>query len=118
MPGYDAPPLRWDHELVIGDTYAPGVVALEDDTGAAHDITGATGEVRISEQVGGTVLLSPTWALVGAGTLGTFQWTDTAANTALLQSGRYPYAVRVTFSDGSKRTVLEGFVDVRRGVLS
>ncbi len=115
---YTSPPQRWDHELIVGDTYQPAVVALTDSEGAAHDLTGATGEVQLRTEPGAALALSATWALVGSGSLGTFTWSASAASTASLAPGRYSYAVRVTFSDGSKRTVLEGTVTARRSVIA
>lgn len=120
---YDAAPVQWDHELIIGDTYAPGVVQLADTLNAdgtvatAFDLTGATGTCALAPEPGAAAVLSPTVALVVAAD-GTFQWTAPASATADLQPGRYRYSVRLTFSDGTKRTIVHGTVTVRREVTS
>lgn len=117
MP-YTSPPQRWDHELIVGDTYRPGVVVLEDSTGAAHDISGSTGEVQLRTEPGAALALSATYALDTDGTDGRFYWSASAAATAALAPGRYAYAVRLTFGDGSKRTILEGIVTVKKSVIA
>jgi threonine dehydrogenase-like Zn-dependent dehydrogenase len=113
---YTAPPSRYDHELIIGDTYIV-VASLVDEDGEAYDITGATGTASIATEPGGTELAAPTVALVGAGTLGTFSWTLAAATTAALTAARAQYSVRLTFADASKHTILEGVVQIRRSVV-
>lgn len=118
MPTYDAPPLQLDHELVIGDTYRPGVVRLvyqdldTDPTGNTllpHNLTGCTGEVVLVDEAHGTVLLEPTFALVDA-TDGKFSWSSAAGLTAVLDPARAKYRVRVTWPSGDVRTVVRGVV--------
>lgn len=108
---WTAPTQRWDHELRIGDTYSPGVVALQDDAGTGYDITGSTGVVKLRREPGGEVILTATYAIVTAAS-GEFQWTASAADTSALQPGVYHYGVRITFSGGEKSTVLAGLVTV------
>lgn len=106
--------MSWDHELILGDSYSPGVVSLEDENGDAFDITGATGVVQVKTEAGTVVAaFVPTVALVGDGTLGTFEWTSSAASTSALSAGKYIYAVRLTFADATIKTVVEGMITVR-----
>jgi hypothetical protein len=110
---YTAAARQWDHELVIGDTYHPADVTLKDSAGDAYDITGASGTALITtEPTGGTTLATPTVALVTDGSDGQFRWTVAAATTAALTAGtRAHYSVRLTFADGTKRTILYGVVE-------
>lgn len=110
-------PTRWDHELIIAETYDPATVTLTQEDGSVYDLTGATGEVQLRTEPGGALVLEPTWAAISAAA-GTFRWSATPAETADLVPGTYRYAVRLTFSGGTVRTVLEGRVTVRRGVVS
>lgn len=109
---YTAGPVRWDHDLIIGDTYFPAVAALATDD-VALDITGATGVAELRAEPGGAVVASPTVALID-GAAGTFKWALPAATTAIIPARSYLYFVRLTFADGSIRTVLEGRVNARR----
>lgn len=110
---YTAPPKRYDHELVVGDTYLV-IGRLLDAAGTAYDITGATGVAKVRSEPSGEVLLTPTVSLVTDGSDGYFQWTATAATTAALAPGRAQFALRLTFADGSKRTVVKGSIDIVR----
>jgi predicted alpha/beta-hydrolase family hydrolase len=113
---YTAPPMKWDHELIIGDTYQPATVQLVDADDVAYPLDGATGECQIRTEPGGELLLSPTVTVDG--TTDTFTWSSAVAATAVLLPQRAKYSLRLTFSDGSKRTVLEGVVTIRRSVVS
>jgi hypothetical protein len=114
---YTAPPERWDHELVVGDTYLV-VAELVDSDGEPYDITGATGTCLIATEPGGTTLATPTVSLVTDGTDGQFQWVVAAATTAALSYPvRAQYSARLTFADATKRTILEGVVLIRRSVV-
>lgn len=117
MPDYTADPFRFDHELVIGDTYQPATVTLQDSAGTAHSLSGATGLCYLREEPGGEILLTPTVTVTNAAN-GIFTWSSTAAATAALVPGKARYGVRITFSGGEKRTIVEGYVTIRRGVLS
>ncbi len=109
---YTAPPMRYDHELIIGDTYLT-IAELVDSAGTAFDATGATGVALISTETGGTVLESPAVALVTDGTDGAVQMSLTAAETAALTAQDALFFMRLTFADGTVRTVLEGRVTLR-----
>lgn len=113
---YTAPPVRWDHELIIGDTYQPLTAALQDGDDAAIDITGATGTMQIRTEPGGALLATGTVTITSA-VDGEFQWSIAAATTAQLQPQRAQYSVRLTFADATVRTVLEGTVQIRRSVV-
>lgn len=114
---YTSAPQRWDHELIVGDTYQPAEVALVDDDGTAVSLTGATGLMQLVDEPGGAVLATGTVTITsGAG--GTFTWAIAAATTASLIPQTAHYAVRITFSDGSIRTVLEGRVQIRLAACS
>lgn len=114
---YTSPPVIWHHELVIGDTYSPAVIRLTDADGDPYDLTGATGVAELRTEPGGMLLLTPTVALVDADD-GQFSWSSTAAATAGLVPAKARYSVRLTFADGSKRTILEGTVLIRRSVVT
>lgn len=113
---YTADPVTWPHQLVIGDTYQPAIVTLEDDDGAAYNLTGATGVCQIRTEPGGTLLLSPTVSLVDAAN-GQFTWISAAASTASLQPQRAKYSVRLTFADATVRTIVEGPITIRPSVV-
>lgn len=114
---YTAAPQRWDHELIVGDTYQPAEVALVDDDGAAVSLVGATGTMQLVDEPGGNVLATGT-VTVTSGAGGTFTWSIAAATTASLQPQTAHYGVRITFSGGEIRTVLEGRVLIRLGACS
>lgn len=109
---YDADPVVWDHLLVIGDTYNPGVVALVDRAGDPLDLTGVTGVAQLQTEPGGAVVLDATVAIVDAAA-GQFRWTASATATADVPAGTYHYAVRLTWPDDTARTVLLGTVHAR-----
>jgi hypothetical protein len=108
---YTSPPQYFDHELVAGDTYQAAVVTLLDGAGAAYDLTGVTGLAELRERVGGAVVLTPTVTITSpAG--GQFTWASPAAQTASLRPDTYNYGVRLTWGDGTVRTILAGVVTV------
>lgn len=110
---YTADTVRYDHRLVIGDTYIV-VLRLVESDGTAFDISGATGAAVLRSEPGGVAILTPTVALVTDGSDGYLQWSASAAATAALLPGRARYAVRLTFADSTKRTIVEGVVDLVR----
>lgn len=112
MPTYTAPPQVFDHDLWIGDTYQPAVIQLLDSTGAAYNLTGASGVCELRTESGGEILLAPTVSLTDAAN-GKFTWSSTAVQTAALKPGRAVFGVRLTFGDGTKRTILIGTVTIR-----
>jgi hypothetical protein len=113
---YTAKARKWDHELVIGDTYR--IVVTLKSAGVAYDITGATGTCEIRTEVGGTLLASPTVSLVTDGTDGQFQAVLAYATTATLTAQRAQYSARILFADGDRRTIIEGVVDLRKSVVA
>src|ERR1051325_3374909 len=117
MADYTAPPVHWDHELIIGDTYQPVTLALADADGAAYDLTGVTGEAQVRTGPQGELMLEPTVTITSAST-GRLTWSSVAAATAALLPQGARYAVRRTWPSGVVRTVVEGRVTIRRSVVS
>lgn len=112
MPTYTADPQQYNHDLWIGDTYEPVTVRLVDSTGTAYNLTGVTGACELRTEDGGQVLLSPTVSLVDAAD-GKFKWTSTATDTAALKPGFAVFGVKLTWGDGTKKTILFGRVSLR-----
>lgn len=115
MAAYTGDPQTYDLPLVIGDTFGPHVVEFQGDNGAIVDITGATGECEVRDSIGGTLLLSPVVTVNGSG--GSFTFTAAPNLTEPLAEQRAKYSVRLTFLDGTVKTVLEGDVDIRPSVV-
>lgn len=113
---YSAEPVVYDHTLIIGDTYRGPTVSLVDATGAAYDLTGATGECEVVTESGGETLLTPTVTV--SGTTDDFYWSSAYSATASLQPQRARYAVRITFADGTRHTVIRGTVTILAAELS
>jgi hypothetical protein len=113
MPFF-APPQTWPHSLIIGDTYRPVTVTLKDGDDVPYDLTGVTGEVVL--QRSGVTILTPTFSLVDAAA-GQFTWTSPAGDTEDLVPQVARYYVRLTWPDDTVRTVLEGDVTIRTGVI-
>jgi len=114
MP-YSADPKRFDELSVwIGDTLHSGDIILQDAAGVAYSLAGASGECVVLSEPGGDTLLSPTVTISGPST-GTFYFSDTAANTADLAPQTGQFFIRLTFGDGTKRTILYGKIEIRRG---
>lgn len=116
MATWNADPARFDHSLVMGNTWSPGEIRLLDGVDSPIDLTGTTGIVRMRTETGGTLLLSGTYTLTNA-VDGRFNWVALPAATAGLSPGVYPYEVQVTFPDGTVRTVLMGRVSVLASVI-
>jgi len=108
---YTSPPQYFDHELIVGDTYQPAVVTLVDAADAPYSLVGVTGVAELRERVGGAVVLTPTVTVTDAAG-GSFTWASTAAQTAGLRPDAYNYGVRLTWGDGTVRTILAGVVTV------
>ncbi len=113
---YTAGPARYDHDLIIGDTYTVQA-SLEDEDGTPYDITSATGVAAIVTQLGGAVLATPTVTITD-GAAGEFKWVVAAATTAALEQGTGILAVRLTFADTTVATVVEGTVKIRPSAVS
>jgi hypothetical protein len=108
-------PARWDHELIIGDSYLPAMfVAWEDeDKTVRADITGATGVWMIKSEPGGLVLLSGAVTLDDAAE-GEFSWGQPDKTlTSALAPQTAEYCVRMTWANGTGDTVAEGRVVIR-----
>ncbi|MEQ1565381.1 MAG: hypothetical protein ABMA64_07065 [Myxococcota bacterium] len=103
---WTAQPQRFDLVHLVGETLAL-TVELVDADGVAVDLTGATGEAAVVAELGGGVVLEPVVTVTSAAG-GQFTVTSTAAATAGLRPGTYRWGVRVTFGDGSVKTILEG----------
>lgn len=119
MPVPTADPARWDFSAVIGDTLQPASFVLDDGATPAvpYDLTGVTGECQIRSEPGGALILAPTVTITDAAE-GEFTFASSAAATADLAPGRARYAVRLTWPSGEVRTVIEGVVTIRSGVVS
>lgn len=111
-------PIGWDHTLQVGDTYLPlAEVTLRDGDGVALNLTGVTGEVQLRNEDTLALVLTPTFALVDAAA-GKFKWSSPPADTTALSAGRAAYSVRLTWPDGTIRTILDGTVTIRRNVIA
>lgn len=108
MP-YTAPPQQWDHTAIVADTYQPAEARLVDEDGEPYSLAGVTGVAQVRAVPGGAVALTPTVTITDAAD-GRFTWAAAAASTASLQPGDYQYGVRLTWGDGTVRTVLFGVV--------
>lgn len=100
----------YDLEIDAGATYSVQF-AYKDANGSAINLTGYTGKCQIRTAVGGTLVLEeiPT---INAST-GVITLTFTAAETALLTSPRYLYALEI-YAAGGEPTIrlAEGAVRV------
>lgn len=112
MADYTADPAWFDFTQVIGDTLLLQV-ALADAEGVAHDLTGVTATASVLTEIGGASVLDLTVTVTDAAA-GEFEVGAAAADTAELDPGTYRYAVRITWGDGTVRTVLEGAMTARR----
>lgn len=105
-------PYRYDHSLIIGDTYQPALVTVVDADGVAVSLVGATGSGVIVDARTRATLATLTVAVVD-GAAGEFQWSVAAATTASLSPGRAEYSVVMTFADTTIRTLVEGAITIR-----
>lgn len=105
MPVYTAEPRRFDHKHRIGDTLQPAEATLYDGDGVALSMDGVTGECAIRREPGGAVLAEPAVACAGT----SFTWrAEVEELLEVSEPGRYVYGVRLTWPDGTVRTVLIG----------
>lgn len=112
---HDLAPARWDHDLIIGDTYRVSLVLEDEDTGAALNLSAVTaGTVKLRTEPGGVVLLTPTVDLSAKAT-GQVVWTSPHTTTDDLQPGTAVYALQLV-SD-TYTTVVEGRVTIRRAAV-
>ena len=102
-----------DFLIKTGDTGSKIVVPLEDSTGAAIDIQGATGIFKMGAIAGGTLALAGTVTIlqVGAGTSAggsmgyvSYQWPTGGVAT----SGLYLAEFEMTYSSGTIQTFPNG----------
>jgi hypothetical protein len=108
-------PVRFDHELIIGDTYRVELVLEDEDTGAAIDLSAVTaGTVKLRTEPGGVVLLTPSVSLADKAT-GKIVWSSPNTTTDDLQPGTAVYALQLV-SD-TYTIVVEGRVVIRRAAV-
>jgi hypothetical protein len=109
-------PSRWDHELVIGDTYQVILDLTDADTGTALDLSAVTaGTAKLRAEAGGEVILTPTVDLTDKAT-GVVSWSASNTATASLTPQTCVYAVQLT--SAVVKTVVEGRVLIRRSAVS
>ncbi len=107
MPDYGDMALSFPHELIIGDDYRPLVYGrLKDPTGAFYSLSGASGVAKVKTEFGGEVLATPTVTFAQDATSWYFYWALADDVTALLKPQEAYLSVRITFSDGTKKTVV------------
>ncbi len=114
---FTARPATYDDEILIGDTLTREAELLDED-GDAYDVSGATGTCQIRTEPGGTLLASPTVTLPNSGTDGLVRWTLAAASTSALTAQTARWALRLTLSDSTVHTILEGVMRIRQGVVA
>ena len=81
-----------------------------------EDITGWTLSFKVADTIGGTVQFTKTPTITD-GPRGEFQVAIASADTSALTVGRYVWDVRRTDS-GSKTTLADGWIDLRREVVA
>ena len=89
-------------------------VTLDFQMTPGQDITGWTISFKLADTLGGTVQFTKSATIVD-GPRGQFRVTVASADTASLGAGRYMWDCRRTDS-GSKATLADGFLDLRREV--
>lgn len=109
---YTAPPVRYDHDLIIGDSYQPAEVQLLDAAGDPVSLVGATGTSALVSESTGSTLASPTVTVTDAAN-GRFTWSLAAATTAGLSVGYAAFYVRLTFGDTTVRVPINGRVTIK-----
>lgn len=108
-------PARWDHELIIGDTYRVELVLEDEDTGAALNLSGVeSGVCKLRTEPGGVVILTPTVDLTNKAS-GKIVWSSPSTTTDDLQPGTAWFGLQLT-SD-IVATIVEGQVVIRRGAV-
>lgn len=92
-------------QLVAGDTWTRSW-ALADDAGQPLDLTGCTVRLHVRDTAQNLVIEADTTngQLVVTPLIGLITMTVPAVNTGITAGG-YRYAIEVTFSDGTVRTI-------------
>jgi hypothetical protein len=112
VPDWTADPFVHDAVCIVGDTLLLQF-ALEDSDGVAHNLSGVTGTASIRTEPGGLSVASPTVTVTSAAD-GEWEVELAAASTASLSPGSYRWAARLTWGDGTVKTVVEGRLTVRK----
>ncbi len=113
MPVYADKPVAFVHELIVGDDYRPVVVCrLKDADGAYYSLVGALGIAKLKREFGGQTLLTPTVTFGSDATSDYFYWTAPAAETELLSPMEAALSIRLTFGDGTKKTVIRTLLTI------
>lgn len=96
-----------------GDTWTM-TVQVQDNNGAAKDLTGYTAKFQIRDRAGSTALLSLTQAsgIAITAATGTLVITITAAQSAAFTFNKAKYALQVTSSGGVVTTLMHGDVEI------
>lgn len=89
-------------------------ILLEFQMTPPSDITGWTISFKLADSLGGTVQFTKS-ATITDGPRGKFRVSIASADTASLTAGRYMWDARRTDS-GSKATLADGWLDLRREV--
>lgn len=102
-------PVRYDHTIVIGDTYSGLTLTLADAAGTPYDVTGVTGECILRRTLDGPAELEPVVSVVD-GPAGEVAWEAPDTETAALVPGPYIWALRLTWPGGQVKTYLVGTI--------
>lgn len=104
------------HNLVLyaGTTFDGEVSLIDAATRNPVNLSGASGEIVVTDKDGDTVMSSDITVTDADG--GVFVWEIAAATTAEVTPSRYSYLVQIDWPDGTTKIVLTGTLDVRRGV--
>lgn len=105
-----------DVRLRSGDDRTLTVTVIDDATGSAKDITGATATYQAYRRDSTTSQISLT-GTIATGTDGVITFDMTAASTASLGERDYVHEVQLTESGGDIGTVLIGTLRLRRDLI-
>lgn len=113
MATWDVPdPIVFNHSLRVGDTYQPTWVQLTVG-GEVVTLEGASGTWSLRREAGGLVLADGEVLVNEVSNV--FSWVAAHAATAALaeHAGEMArFALRLTFGDGTRRTVIVGDVEL------
>jgi len=103
--------------LVIntGETFSQTITLESSQTNSAYDLTGYTATSQMRKWAGASTAYDFTADIPLPATQGIIILSMTAAQTALLKSGRHVYDIVIT-QESTKARVVEGNVLVREGV--
>jgi hypothetical protein len=91
-------------------------ITIYDDNNAPWNLTGYTGAAKIRKSYYSSTSVDFTVSFAVARNTGTVILDLSAAQTTLLEQGRYLYDVVLTNSSGKKTRVIEGIVTINAGV--